>query len=154
MKNARGLLVVAAFNLLEAILLVAFTASFAMWLRAVTELRRLGGELPRESAGVYFLFSLLKDVLGQPAVFALAILLAATLAVSAMGIALHRNWARLLTLGTMPFRPFLFFELSWLLSGSSDYLIRILAVLLYAVIYARIVWYLFQPEVKRAFGGA
>ena len=152
MKDARALIFVAALNLIEAILLVALAALFAMYLRAVTELIRLGGKVPTEGASTYFLFLQLKELVGSPAVFGLTILLAATLALSAMGIAFRRKWARLVTLWTILFRPFLLVELSWLFSQPSGQLVRIFGIAALAMLYAWIVWYLFQPEVKRAFG--
>ena len=64
-----------------------------------------------------------------------------------------RSWARVLTLALMVLR------LLFLLPGLVFSLMRfeplsLGAQLVFALLYAWIVWYLFQPEVKRAFGVA
>ncbi len=156
-KDTRFVGFVAAFNLLDAVVLLAMCGLFVMYLRMGVELPRprTGEVVSDTAAGALLPFVWLNEFVGTTVVFAAAALLAAILVMSTIGLVRRRNWARLLTIATIPLRPVLVFSVSVALSRTStDMVDRFGPSFAFLVVYACIVWYLFQPEVKRAFRAA
>lgn len=155
MKRPFGIAVLAVIHFLEAFLFVFTGAVLWLFARLVAELGTQALEAPDEMSARMLPLILEFIQSGKlVAVFVLIGALALVFAIAGVGLWRLRRWARGLTVGLMALRLVL------LLPGLVVFaVVQFDAVLLsahvgMALLYAWIVWYLFQPEVKRAFGVA
>lgn len=153
MKRPGGVTMLAILHFLEAIL---FLLVGVMLFLVVQLLAQVGADAVQQAPDEMTrrtMTLLLEWIQGgeMVAVYAVIVVLALVFIVVGVGLWRLRPWSRVLTLGLMALRLLL------LLPGLIFSLVQFEPLLLtgqlvFALLYAWIVWYLFQPEVKRAFG--
>ncbi|MGH9813625.1 MAG: hypothetical protein ACRD4T_10875 [Candidatus Acidiferrales bacterium] len=152
MKRPFGVSVLAIIHFLEAVLFL-FTGAL-LWLFAQLVADMGAGALQAPDELSARMLPLILEFIQSGklvAVYALIAALAVVFAAVGVGLWRLRPWARLLTLGLTGLR------LLVLVPGLIVSLVQVDALLigghaLMLFVYGWIVWYLFQPEVKRAFG--
>ena len=151
MKRPFGVAVLAIIHFLEALLFLLTGAMLWLFAQLVADMGADALQAPDELSARMLPLILEFIQSGKLlAVYALIIVLAAVFAAVGVGLWRLRQWARFLTLGLTGLRVFLLLpgmlvslvqRDAWLIGGH--------ALMLF--VYGWIVWYLFQPEVKRAF---
>jgi hypothetical protein len=151
MKRPFGVAVLAIIHFLEALLFLFTGAVLWLFAQLVKEMGADALQAPDElSARILPLILEFIQSGKLVAVYALIVALAVVFIAVGVGLWRLRGWARLLTLGLTGLR------LLFLLPGLVVSLVQMDALLigghaLMLLVYGWIVWYLFQPEVKRAF---
>jgi len=153
MKRPSGVTVLALLHFLEAIL---FLLVGLMLFLVVQLLAQVGTDAVQQAPDEMSrrVMTLLLEWIqsGQMLiVYAVIVVLAAVFVVVGVGLWRLRPWARPLTLALMVLRLLLLLP-GLILSVVRFEPLSLAAQLVFVVLYAWIVWYLFQPEVKRAFG--
>lgn len=153
MKRPSGITVLALLHFLEAIL---FLLVGLMLFLVVQLLAQVGTDAVQQAPDEMSrrVMTLLLEWIqsGQMLiVYAVIVVLAAVFIVVGVGLWRLRPWARPLTLALMVLRLLLLLP-GLILSVVRFEPLSLAAQLVFVVLYAWIVWYLFQPEVKRAFG--
>lgn len=153
MRRPFAVAILAILHWLEAALLLLLAGLLAWWMRVAAE---LGGaaiappEVPTETLE-------LLNRLSNPSMMGAAVIVlgavAAVFAAAGVGLWKLRNWARLVTLGLTALRLLLLLPGLLLTLARSD-LLGLGVELLFVLVYAWILWYLYQPHVKQAFGAA
>ncbi len=152
MKRPFGVAVLAIIHFLEALLFLFTGAILWLFAQLVAEMGADALQAPDELSARMLPLILEFIQSGKlVAVYALVVVLAVMFAAVGVGLWRLRPWARLLTLGLTALR------LLFLVPGLVVSLVQMDALLvgghaLMLFVYGWIVWYLFQPEVKRAFG--
>ena len=151
MKRPFGVAVLAIIHFLEAVLFLLTGAILWLFARLVAEMGADALEAPDELSA-RMLPLILEFIQSGKLMVVYALIAALAVVFAAVGVGLWRlrRWARLLTLGLTGLR------LVFLLPGLVVSLVQMDALLigghaLMLFVYGWIVWYLFQPEVKRAF---
>ncbi|HSC78505.1 MAG TPA: hypothetical protein VLB32_08070 [Candidatus Acidoferrales bacterium] len=155
MKRPGGITILALLHFLEAIL---FLLVGVMLFLVVQLLAQVGSDAVQQAPDEMTrrTMTLLLEWIQSGemvAVYAVLVVLALVFIVVGVGLWGLRPWSRVLTLALMALRLLL------LLPGLIFSLVQfeplmLTGQLVFVVLYAWIVWYLFQPEVKRAFGVA
>ncbi|MGH9780009.1 MAG: hypothetical protein ACRD5I_16530 [Candidatus Acidiferrales bacterium] len=152
MKRPFGVSVLAIIHFLEAVLFLFTGALLWLFAQLVADMGADALQAPDELSARMLPLILEFIQSGKlVAVYALIVVLAVVFAAVGVGLWRLRPWARLLTLGLTGLR------LLVLVPGLIVSLVQVDALLigghaLMLFVYGWIVWYLFQPEVKRAFG--
>ncbi len=151
MKRPFGVAVLAIIHFLEALLFLLTGAILWLFAQLVADLGPDALEAPDELSARMLPLILEFIQSGKlVAVYVLIGVLAVVFAAVGVGLWRLRPWARLLTLGLTALRLlFLVPGLVMSLVQTDALLISGHALMLF--VYGWIVWYLFQPEVKRAF---
>jgi len=151
MKRPFGVAVLAIIHFLEAVLFLFTGAMLWLFAQLVSEMGADALEAPDELSA-RMLPLILEFIQSGKLMVVYALIAALAVVFAAVGVGLWRlrRWARLLTLGLTGLR------LVFLLPGLVVSLVQMDALLigghaLMLFVYGWIVWYLFQPEVKRAF---
>ena len=153
MKRPFGVAVLAIIHFLEALLFFLTGAMLWLFAQLVADLGPDALEAPDELSA-RMLPLILEFIQSGKLMMVYALIGVLAVVFTAVGVGLWRlrPWARLLTLGLTALRLVL------LLPGLVVSLVQLDPLLigghaLFVLVYGWIVWYLFQPEVKRAFGG-
>jgi len=151
MKRPFGVAVLAIIHFLEALLFLLTGAMLWLFARLVEEMGEDALQATDELSA-RMLPLILEFIQSGKLMVVYALIAALAVVFAAVGVGLWRlrRWARLLTLGLTGLR------LVFLLPGLVVSLVQMDALLigghaLMLFVYGWIVWYLFQPEVKRAF---
>ncbi|MDA2913005.1 hypothetical protein MYX77_03430 [Acidobacteriia bacterium AH_259_A11_L15] len=155
MKRPAAVTILAVLHWLEAVLFALLAGMLLWFARLAADLQQYGVELP----GVPPQMAEMVFRLAEPGIVAAILVVlgffAVLFVVIGAGLWKLQNWARLITLVLMALRVVMVVAgtlLSLLLVGFD--LLSLGLDLLFIVVYAWIVWYLLQPQVKRAFGAA
>ena len=152
MKRPFGVSVLAIIHFLEGLLFLFTGAILWLFAQLVADMGADALQAPDELSARMLPLILEFIQSGKlVAVYALIVVLAVVFAAVGVGLWRLRRWARLLTLGLTALR------LLFLVPGLVVSLVQMDALLigghaLMLFVYGWIVWYLFQAEVKRAFG--
>lgn len=155
MKRPGGVTVLALLHFLEAILFLLVGLMLFLVVQLLAQVGTDAVQQAPDEMSRRVMTLLLEWIQGgqMQVVYAVIVVLALVFIAVGVGLWRLRPWARLLTLALMVLR--LLFLLPGLLFSVWQFEPLSLAVqLVFVVLYAWIVWYLFQPEVKRAFGAA
>ncbi len=154
MKRPGGVTVLALLHFLEAILFLLVGLMLFLVVQLLAQVGTGAVQQAPDEMTRRVMTLLLEWIQGgqMQVVYAVIVVLALVFIVVGVGLWRLRPWARLLTLALMVLR------LLFLLPGLIFSLVRfeplsLVVQLVFVLLYAWIIWYLFQPEVKRAFGG-
>jgi len=153
MKRPGGVTALAILHFLEAILFLLLGLMLVLVAQILAQVGSDAVQQAPDEMSRRVMTLLLEWIRGgqMQVVYAVIVVLALVFIVVGVGLWRLRPWARLLTVALMVLRLLL------LLPGLIFSLVQfeplsLVVQLVFVVLYAWIVWYLFQPEVKRAFG--
>lgn len=151
MKRPFGVTVLALIHFIEAVLFLLTAGMLYLTAQLVAE---VGADVlqPQDEMSAQVMPLLLEFIQSDKLTVVYAVIVALALVFVVVGVGLWRlrPWARGLTLALMALR--LIFLLPGLIFSVVQFsLFNLIAHGLFVLLYAWIVWYLFQPEVKQAF---
>ena len=148
-----AVIILALINYLEAGTLLLFGAALLLLARLIAELDGAGMEMPPGSEWLLPYLLRLWSAGGMALMLGVVGLPALVLIVVGVGLWRLRNWARVSNIFLTAVKLLLLLLASLLtLHATPAYFLGL--ELLQAAVYAWIIWYLFQPPVKQAFGAA
>lgn len=150
MKRPWAIIILAILYWIEAATLLLFGAVLWLWVWLVQQGVNPTADMPPEAAEAFHLLVKVAQEGALPVLLGFFLLFAVFFVWFGIGLWKLRNWARQVTIGLMILR--LLFLAPGLAIGllRSD-LVGVGLELLFAAVYAWILWYLYQPHVKQLF---